>query len=668
MEWNPMQSILKCFLTLFFLANYSAGYTQSLTPDDVLKFKRIGQVVVSPDASKVAFTTYEVKTINGGKEWQASLYLKDKNNVTLLLHSKPSIDNLTWSPDGKKITYLAKGKEFDSIWSMDAATHQSTQLFEFINDITDYKWAPNNKEIAFLSTEKDPANAPLKPIDVEKNYKNSRLYVLQLDIANTRKVMALTPKEIHIAGGFDWSPDGKQIVFSFQPREGALYWNESVIHIIDLATRTDTAIDFTHDHSGVAPTYSHDGKWIAFQTNLDKRSPEIKNQINLQNRICVFDTANKQTHCLKNTFNEAPQIMGWDALNTSIYALDVYKTTGFQLYALNIQSNTEGVNISNVEGFINPVSLTLNQKGDYFGFGYETVHNAPEAYMSRANPFKPQQISQLNTQQNNLGNLEVIRWKSKEGKEIEGIVVTPADFSPTKKYPLFVSVHGGPSGMWSKRYLGGCVEEYNQKIDPTSCWGHIASLGYVVLAPNVRGSTGYGTSFRISNYRDFGGGDLQDILSGIRFLIKKGTVDEKNLTIGGWSFGGYMSAWAISQTSIFKAAIDGDGNTNFISFSGTSDIPNYYEYFLGAPFWENSQLYLTRAPIMFTKNINTPLLIFSGENDNRVPLSQSYELYNALKRQHKPVKMFLLPGQGHMPTNANIIFESIQEVDKWLLQ
>jgi dipeptidyl aminopeptidase/acylaminoacyl peptidase len=172
--------------------------------------------------------------------------------------------------------------------------------------------------------------------------------------------------------------------------------------------------------------------------------------------------------------------------------------------------------------------------------------------------------------------------------------------------------------------------------------------------------------FSLANFADFGGGDYEDIMTGIDHLIRKGIADPHRLAIGGWSFGGYMTAWAISQNHRFKAAVDGDGNTDFISFSGTSDIPDYYINYLGNPFWVDSSLYIERAPIMHVKNIITPLLILEGENDVRVPPGQSYELFTALRMQNKPVKMLLLPKQGHSPTDPNVIYHSIQEINAWL--
>lgn len=270
-----------------------------------------------------------------------------------------------------------------------------------------------------------------------------------------------------------------------------------------------------------------------------------------------------------------------------------------------------------------------------------------------------------NPDKQKIGRTSIIHWNSSDGMDIEGLLVTPANYDEKKKYPLFVAVHGGPAQSWAKRYLAGC-DEYGQMIDPTTCLNNLLDLGFIVLQPNPRGSTGYGRAFRLANFADFGGGDYQDIMTGVNYLIQKNIADPNHLAIGGWSFGGYMTAWIISQTDRFKAAIEGDGNTDFISFSGTSDIPDYYINYLGNAFWNDNKLYIQRAPISHVKNIITPLLIIGGENDVRVPITQGYELYTALQQQHKSVKMLILPKQGHVPTDANIIAKSIEEVESWL--
>jgi dipeptidyl aminopeptidase/acylaminoacyl peptidase len=186
-----------------------------------------------------------------------------------------------------------------------------------------------------------------------------------------------------------------------------------------------------------------------------------------------------------------------------------------------------------------------------------------------------------------------------------------------------------------------------------------------VLAPNYRGSTGYGPDFRAASVRDLGGGDYQDIQAGVDYLIAKGSVDPKNLFLAGWSYGGYMTAWTIGQDTRYNAAAEGNGLTDLLSFSGTSDIPFYSSVYLGTMYWDDAFLYVKRSPVIYVKNIQTPLLILSGQKDIRVPVEQSLEMYTALKRLHKPVKMIVFPDQTHVPSDADIALDAITEINAW---
>ena len=357
--------------------------------------------------------------------------------------------------------------------------------------------------------------------------------------------------------------------------------------------------------------------------------------------------------------------MGWNA-NDQVLVFDpYYHVDGPRIYTLNLNPENTATVFSNDNGFIEPLTITLNNTGSEMGFGFETVSQAPQVFITKTDKYKPEQITHFTNELSSpLGSMKTIHWKSTDGTEIEGLLMLPANYDPHKKYPLLVSVHGGPMGAWSKRYIGGC-DDYETMIDPTTCWKNYLNLGFIIFQPNPRGSDGYGAKFRLANFADLGGGDFRDVMSGVDYLIKEGIADPDHMAIAGWSYGGYLSAWAITQTNRFKAAIEGDGNIDFISLSGTGLVHFSMEYF-GNYFWDNDQLYLKRAPIMHTKNITTPLLIFYGQDDPRLPPSQGYEMYNALHLQHKTVKMLLLPKQGHVPTDPNMIEDSVKAINQWL--
>lgn len=674
-----MKKIRNVFLwvSLFFMSSIQAD-------NPLFSFKRIGQVVPSPSGKQVAIVTYEYKNTPSGKEWLYYLYLKDASGLRILTNAN-KITSVNWSPDGDQIAYLSEGKKSQSIWSYQLKHHKKDMLFEFTSDIESFRWSPNGKMIAFISHDLKSESKNLQPIDVSTQYTNTRLYVVSLENQTHIKAEVLTPDSISISQffvspGFDWSPNSEVIAFAYQPQSGAQYSFQNKIGLIDLKTHQLRNIPYTITHNSTQPAYSPNGKWVAFQANpsdaeLEKQFPRTKSNLpnkrlltqNLSHNICVTNVATMDTHCLTKTPDEEPSIIGWNTDSDHIFVLEPYKSIGYEIYSLSLDHTKPLMNISHLDGFINPLTVSLNQSNTLFGFGYETVNQAPQAFIASADSFQLQQMTNFKNVYTQVGDTKTLHWKSKDGTDIEGLLVLPRNYQSNKKYPLYLAVHGGPAGAWAKRYLGGC-DEYGELVDPTTCLGNLLDEGFVIFQPNPRGSVGYGKKFRLANFADFGGGDFQDILSGLNYLIQNGIADPEHLAIGGWSFGGYMTSWIISQTNLFKAAVEGDGNTNFISFSGTSDIPDYYTEYLGNPFWENEELYKQRAPISFVNRIQTPLLIISGENDFRVPITQGYELYTALRKLNRPVKMLILPKQGHLPTNANVISAIIHDVDIWLKQ
>lgn len=648
------------------------------TLSDSLAFKRIGRVVSSPDGKQVLFNVMQIVSAHPGKQWKSTLYIKNNlGKVRRLMSTSNDISSPRWSPNGKWIAYLGKGKKHQSIWIRRTNGANPIKLIELDRDISAFKWSNTGASIAYVaSSAVVKKSKPPKLIDVAKSYINTRLYIISTKVHPNRKnkARALTPNKFSISifdpyygGGFDWSPDSKSIVFAYQPRPGASYSNQSKLAFVNIKTGKIVDIPYTRTHPSNQPLFSPDGKWVAFRSNLPatKTATMLNNDIALNNRICVADTTTLKIHCLKNTFDENPIIVGWNSASNNVIVFDSFKTIMTQLYGLNIDPNEDILELSNVRGFINPLSLSINRNHTVFGFAYETPTQPPEPYTSPVQPFKLNQITQIQKQiKSPIAKMKVIHWRSTDGKQIEGLLITPQDIKTGKKYPLVVAVHGGPTGTWTKRYVGGCWG-LGKTIIPI-CWSDLVSQGFVVFQPNPRGSGGYGLSFRLANFKDFGGGDYQDIMSGVDHLIKQGIVDSNHLAIFGWSYGGYLTAWAVTQTHSFKAAVDGAGLTDFISFAGTSDIPGYLEQFLGQPYWKNSKLYLQRAPIMHVANITTPLLIMDGEKDIRVPVTQSQELYTTLKRQNKTVKWLLLPKQGHAPMDPNLITAAIKQSELWL--
>jgi dipeptidyl aminopeptidase/acylaminoacyl peptidase len=236
-----------------------------------------------------------------------------------------------------------------------------------------------------------------------------------------------------------------------------------------------------------------------------------------------------------------------------------------------------------------------------------------------------------------LGRGEVIRWRSKDGMEIEGLLIHPVGFKPGQRYPLLAGIHGGPSGVWTQNFPAG--------------WGNYAHVwagkGWLVFLPNVRGSSGYGEKLLLANVRDWGGGDFQDIQTGLDDLVERGIADPDKLGQTGWSYGGYMTAWTLTQTPRFKAVMVGAGLTNMFSMYSTNDLQRILEGYFGAAPWNDLEAYRRASAMSFIKQAKTPTLIMHGSEDKRVPIGQAQELYMGLRKNNVPVQMVLYPREGH---------------------
>jgi dipeptidyl aminopeptidase/acylaminoacyl peptidase len=304
-------------------------------------------------------------------------------------------------------------------------------------------------------------------------------------------------------------------------------------------------------------------------------------------------------------------------------------------------------------------SVKLNAKGTHIGFAHEKADEAPEAYVSPVSSPSLMRVSAANTgvAKLPLGRTEPIKWKSKDGREIEGLITYPVDYVKGKKYPLILNIHGGPTGVFGEQFIG------RPGLYPIATF---AAKGYVVLRPNPRGSSGYGREFRYANYNDWGGMDYVDDQAGVDMLIAQGIVDPDRMAVMGWSYGGFMTSWTITQTNRYKAAVIGAGVTNLWSFTGTADIQGFIpDYFGGEPY-KQMDAYAKHSPIMHIANVTTPTLILHGEKDDRVPVTQGYEYYNALKRRGVTTKMVVYPRTPHGPQEPKFLLDIMQRHLDWV--
>jgi acylaminoacyl-peptidase len=263
-----------------------------------------------------------------------------------------------------------------------------------------------------------------------------------------------------------------------------------------------------------------------------------------------------------------------------------------------------------------------------------TWEDPPEVNAGRIGDWKPV-TSENADQRPRWGKSESLTWPS-EGFQVQGWLLYPENFDSSKRYPMIVSIHGGPSGMKSPSWPS---VHFDMSV--------MASLGYFVLFPNPRGSYGGGEAFTRANIKDFGGGDLRDILAGVEAVTKKLPIDPEKIGVTGWSYGGYMTMWTVTQTNRFKAAVAGAGIANYQSYYGQNSIDQSMMPFFGSSVYDDPQVYAKSSPITYIKNVKTPTLVVVGERDGECPAPQSFEFWHALRAQNVPTELVVYAGEGH---------------------
>jgi dipeptidyl aminopeptidase/acylaminoacyl peptidase len=639
-----MKSLAKV-LTLLVLFVVTAS-AQTWEPEMHLKFKAVGSPRVSPDGKKVVYTVNDAVMTADKSEFVTQIWLGDvatKRSIQLTFGDKSSA-NPKWSPDGNWIAFTSNRKDNkNNLYLLSMTGGEAEPLTEVKSGVANFNWSPDGRSIAFTMT--DPKTEDEDKNDkgkndyrwVDENVKLARLYVIniQKDGNGKREPRKLTTANYHVED-FDWSSDSSRIAFGHVKTPLANDWPTSDVSIVEVATGKTTDLATTAA-AETSPLYSPDGKSIALQAT--DNPPRWAGAGAMQ----IYSVSGGQPKNLIASFDASPIVAGWSGDSKRIYFIEA-KGTGTLIYALDVAANRIE-EIKTTPGVVG--ALSINSTGTTFGFTRQTNDTPADVFVSSVANFNPVQITTVNADLKvpPIGRTEVITWKSTDGKQIEGLLTYPVGYQAGQRVPLILNIHGGPAGVFLQSFLGG------RGPYPLATF---ASRGYAILRPNPRGSSGYGTEFRRANMRDWGMGDYQDLMTGVDKVIEMGVADPARLGVMGWSYGGFMTSWIVTQTSRFKAASAGAPVTNLMSFNGTADIPAFVPDYFGGQFWEVMDLYQKHSPMFNVKNVTTPTMIQHGEADVRVPISQGYEFYNALKVKGVATRMLVLPRQPHGPNEPKM--------------
>jgi dipeptidyl aminopeptidase/acylaminoacyl peptidase len=655
-----MSRILPILFALAALA--SAQQPTYWTTEHAMQVRNVGSATPSEDGQWVVYTeTRQVMdTEKSEANTQVWLARADGSRRIQLTRGDKNSSNPSFSPDGSWVYFTSSRAGKNQVWRIPVDGGEAEQVTDFKDGVEAYAVSPNGKQVAFTGHETDPDDEKAKKEKrdfsvVDEKPRNAALYVIpsEADAGGKRAHRKIASGDYHVgaglgAGSLAWSPDSRFVAFSHARRPEADYWPTSDISEVDVESGQVKPLAKT-GAAEMAANYSSDGRWIAYERSTDP--PRWPFDV----RIMLMPRDGGSPRELPATFDGQPNIVGWDAASRRILFTETRHTRG-GLYAMPLDGPPELL-FAPEQGTMTGVNL--NAGGTHLAATLSSPAHAPEAWSMSLAGRKPVQVSRANTSLPKLAlpKTETVRWKSKDGLEVEGILTYPTDYEAGKKYPLLLNIHGGPAGVFTESFVGG------PGVYPLAT---LAAKGYAILRPNPRGSSGYGKKFRFANENDWGGGDYQDLMAGVDYLIAKGLADPDRLGVMGWSYGGFMTSWVITQTNRFKAAAVGAGVTNLWSFTGTSDIPSFLpDYFNGEP-WQSFENYRAHSPMSFAANIKTPTLILHGQNDLRVPISQGFELYNAMKRQGVTVKMVTYPRMPHGPNEPKFMLDIMNRHVDWM--
>ncbi len=599
---------------------------------------RFEQTSISPDGNKVAWTE-ALTGKDGALSGNTAIYVKNlKANAppqritagaTISAHVEAGV---AWAPDSKRLVFLSDALKKDQLqlYIANTASGATQKLTDVKGFLAAPSWSPDGKTIAVLFTQNATrASGPLvaetpETGEIKDAFFEQRLALI--DVA-TGKLRQISPADTYIYE-YDWSPDGTRFAVTAALGNGDNNWWIAELHTLDAATGLMKSI-YKPSLQIARPAWSPDGQKIAFIEGLMSDEDAVGGDI-----YSVSATGG----AAQNLTSEMKASASWLAWTTDGKILFAEFVEGDSAVASLDPANSHLESLwrgseSVSAGLWGPnISVSAGAKSS--AVIRHSFSAPPEIWTGPIGEWK--QITQRNKGlQPAWGEAKSIHWRN-GGYDVQGWLIYPRDFDPAKKYPMVVDVHGGPSAAAQSAW--------------PSAWSFTMALpgaGYFLLVPNPRGSYGQGEAFTRANVKDFGYGDFKDILAGVDESLKVAPIDPNRLGLTGWSYGGYMTMWGVTQTNRFKAAMAGAGIANYQSYYGENKIDRWMIPFFGKSVYDDPEVYAKSSPITFIKNVKTPTLVLVGDSDGECPTPQSYEFWHALKTLGVETNLVVYEHEGH---------------------
>ncbi len=613
--------------------------------------KHFHDVAISPDGARVAWSE-RVRDAEARESFGAitvaDLRSGAARRLTAASDGKPHREwGAEFSPDGKTIAFLSDAEKPPQlqIWTAPAAGGPAKQLTRIEGQLAHLRWAPDGRSIACLfvrgsmqETGALVAHARDSGV-VGEIIEEQRIAVADLASGAIREV---SPHDLYVYD-YDWAPDGRSFAAEAAKGSGTNNYWVAELYVVEAGTGHTRSI-WKPALQIACPRFAPDGSSIAVIHGI------MSDEGSTGGDVWTVPVAGGAPANLTPEMKASATALFWKPSGELVFSEAVDGEQGVAALEAGKHSLR-----TLWKGPSWPERLALARDGSSSAVILQSYREAPEAAAGPIGAWKALSHSNAGAKAW-WGEAKSLHWKS-DGETVQGWLLYPLDFDSSKRYPMVVSVHGGPSS--------------DQRLAWPSRWtGAIPSQGYFLFLPNPRGSYGFGEKFTQGNVKDFGGGDLRDILSGVDEALKAAPIDPARLGIIGWSYGGYMTMWAVTQTNRFAAAVAGAGIVDWRSYYGQNKIDTWMLPFFGASVYDDPAVYARSSPIEFIKKVQTPTLVLHGERDSEVPTPQGYEFWHALKALHVETQLVIYPDEGHdirrLDHQHDIVRRSVGWFDRYL--
>jgi dipeptidyl aminopeptidase/acylaminoacyl peptidase len=666
----PFRALTRASLALLLLSSACARASAASpwTYDDSIALRKVHDARVSPDGTRVVYVVSALSA--DSTQFQTDLWLGTlaSGEQRRLTATETNEDVPRWSPDGRAIAFLSDrpapgaGDGGIQVWSLPLEGGDASALTASPTGVMAYEWSANGAKLAYLAPE-GPGEATRARAAAgddtgiaSEPQGFSRVHLLD---RATRTATPVSPEHTRVSA-FTLSPDGTRLVYAAQDAPGHEGLTSSDLWSVPAAGGAHSAPVPLVRRPGMdlLPHFSPDGRWIAFLSNDGDSTGWVSDVF-----VCVVPAAGGAARNLTPDFHDivlggnADTDPAWAADGKSVLFLASARTAvhAFRAYVepRSVEAITQGDGVNDVPN--------SDAAGRVFAWTHEDATHPGEVWVREGTATPARAFTDLNPWTRGKPSFEarVVRWAGADGREVEGLLYLPPGARANARVPLLVYLHGGPAA------------NHAQYFTPTlDMMGRVEFLqeGWAVLMPNPRGSSGYGREWRLASTRDWGGAPADDVLRGVDDLVARGIADSTRLAVCGWSYGGYLTAMLATRTSRFRAAVAGAGPMDLVAMAGTSDIPGFTRFSMGAWPWEDATLYREQSPLSRAHLVRTPLAFAHGERDVRVPVAQSRQMYRAMRTLGVPTDLLTLPREMHIPAEPRHFRTLMRWTHAWIIR